>query len=103
MKKYIVDYSPLKKSLKKIPNHVVNKLLYWAKSVESLGLEEVRKYPGYHDEPNHDEPNHDEPNHDEPNHDEPNHLKESAKVSGLLGYQKLIGLFTEKAKMVRFI
>ena len=51
MKKYIVDYSPLKKSLKKIPNHVVNKLLYWAKSVESLGIEEVRKHPSYHDEP----------------------------------------------------
>ncbi len=35
----------------KAPKQVVTKLLAWAKLVETIGLEEVRKVPGYHDEP----------------------------------------------------
>jgi proteic killer suppression protein len=39
------------KKLKKLPQHVVDKLLDWVSTVETLGLEQVRKVPGYHDEP----------------------------------------------------
>ena len=39
------------KQLRKVPQHVSDKLLAWVKSVEAKGLEEVRKLPGYHDEP----------------------------------------------------
>ncbi len=35
----------------KIPAHVATKLLAWVESVKSEGLEEVRKVPGFHDEP----------------------------------------------------
>ena len=47
----IVDLSRIKKQLKRIPNHVVVKILLWATDVERVGLREVRKIPGYHDEP----------------------------------------------------
>lgn len=39
------------KQLRKAPAHVARKLNLWARNVESKGLEEVRKAPGYHDEP----------------------------------------------------
>ncbi len=39
------------KQLAKVPKHVAEKLLEWVDAVESLGLQEVRKIPGYHDEP----------------------------------------------------
>ncbi len=39
------------KQLRKIPRHVIQKLLEWVDAVEMLGLHEVRKVPGYHDEP----------------------------------------------------
>jgi proteic killer suppression protein len=39
------------KDLKKVPLHIVRKLDSWISSVEKDGLEEVRKSPGYHDEP----------------------------------------------------
>ncbi|WP_347357728.1 hypothetical protein [Bdellovibrio sp.] len=39
------------KQLRKLPGHVVDKLMAWAMSVEMKGLLEVRKIPGYHDEP----------------------------------------------------
>ena len=39
------------KGLKKLPQHVVDKLLDWVSAVETLGLQEVRKVSGYHDEP----------------------------------------------------
>lgn len=39
------------KQLRKVPHHVAEKLFVWARSVESYGLEEVRRAPGYHDEP----------------------------------------------------
>ena len=40
-----------KKQLQKVPAHVSDKLLAWITSVEAKGLDEVRKQPGYHDEP----------------------------------------------------
>lgn len=42
-----------KKDLGKVPAHIVIKLQDWAEDVEERGLEEVRKIPGYHDEPLH--------------------------------------------------
>lgn len=39
------------KQLVKIPQHVVSKLKAWIDAFETEGLEEVRKIPGYHDEP----------------------------------------------------
>lgn len=40
-----------RKDLKAAPRHVATKLLYWISEVEKRGLEEARKYPGFHDEP----------------------------------------------------
>ena len=40
-----------KTQLRKVPPHVTDKLLAWIGNVEAKGLEEVRKVPGYHDEP----------------------------------------------------
>ena len=40
-----------KKQLKKVPNHIVRKFIQWTEDVMLQGLEEVRKIPGYHDEP----------------------------------------------------
>lgn len=48
---YEVDFRKIKKILKKIPKHVVIKLVAWSKDVEKYGLPEVRKVSGYHDEP----------------------------------------------------
>ena len=39
------------KQLRKVPRHVVDKLLAWVQLVEQEGLEEARRVPGYHDEP----------------------------------------------------
>jgi proteic killer suppression protein len=39
------------KTLVRLPRHVVDKLQTWARSVRLMGLEEMRKVPGYHDEP----------------------------------------------------
>jgi proteic killer suppression protein len=41
------------KQIKKAPKHVQVKLRKWILSVTSVGLEETRKIPGYHDEPIH--------------------------------------------------
>ncbi len=46
-----VIFDKVHKQLKKLPDFVYIKLLAWAKSVELKGLREVRKIPGYHDEP----------------------------------------------------
>lgn len=40
-----------KKELIKLPLQIRVKLLGWVDAVERAGLEEVRKIPGYHDEP----------------------------------------------------
>jgi len=39
------------KDLRTMPRHIIGKLDSWISSVETEGLEEVRKIPGYHDEP----------------------------------------------------
>lgn len=39
------------KQLRKIPQAMQQHVRYWAQSVELVGLREVRKLPGYHDEP----------------------------------------------------
>jgi len=39
------------KQLAKLPAQVRAKLQTWARAVREQGLEEVRKVPGYHDEP----------------------------------------------------
>lgn len=39
------------KQLLRMPIHIKEHVLYWAKSVESQGIISVRKLPGYHDEP----------------------------------------------------
>ena len=46
-----VIFDKVEKQLKKVPVYVVDKLIAWAMSVEMKGLREVRKIPGYHDEP----------------------------------------------------
>ena len=42
-----------KKSLKKVPFYIAVKLQAWINDIEVRGLEEVRKVPGWHDEPLH--------------------------------------------------
>jgi proteic killer suppression protein len=39
------------KDLIKIPNFIKDKLLLWVDAVERLGINEVRKTQGFHDEP----------------------------------------------------
>ena len=39
------------KDLTKIPDYIKIKLLLWVDSVEQFGIYQVRKVPGYHDEP----------------------------------------------------
>ena len=51
-----VELSSLaRKQLKKTPRHIVENLAAWVDDVETQGLEEARKIPGYHDEPLHGE------------------------------------------------
>jgi proteic killer suppression protein len=48
----IVELSSLaKKQLKKLPLFIIISFQNWVEDVEERGLEEVRKIPGYHDEP----------------------------------------------------
>ncbi|WP_295899756.1 type II toxin-antitoxin system RelE family toxin [uncultured Bdellovibrio sp.] len=39
------------KDLKKLPRYIIEALAAWVENVETDGLEETRKIPGYHDEP----------------------------------------------------
>lgn len=39
------------KDLGKIPVYLTRKLMTWVQAVEKIGTNEVRKIPGYHDEP----------------------------------------------------
>lgn len=39
------------KELEKVPYYIVEKLLSWVLLIEMKGIFEVRKIPGYHDEP----------------------------------------------------
>lgn len=43
--------SSAKKDIKKVPKHILVKLLSWIDNVEEFGLEETSKIKGYHDEP----------------------------------------------------
>ncbi len=51
MIKTVVITPSAKKVLRKVPVYIALKLQDWIEDVESRGLEEVRKIPGYHDEP----------------------------------------------------
>jgi len=51
-----VELSKLaRKQFRKTPRHIVENLASWVDDVETQGLEEARKVPGYHDEPLHGE------------------------------------------------
>jgi proteic killer suppression protein len=39
------------KQLRKVPQHIIDNLMIWVAAVEHDGFEEVRRVPGYHDEP----------------------------------------------------
>lgn len=39
------------KDLTKVPFFIRDKLLLWVDAVERLGIQQVRKVPGFHDEP----------------------------------------------------
>jgi proteic killer suppression protein len=39
------------RQLRRVPRHIVTKLLAWVDDVEARGLEEVRKVPGFNDHP----------------------------------------------------
>lgn len=39
------------KDLEKVPKFILDKLQTWVEAVEQLGIAEIRKIPGYHDEP----------------------------------------------------
>lgn len=41
------------KDLKKLPEQIVKKLLFWTNLVERFGLEHARTIPSFHDEPLH--------------------------------------------------
>ena len=51
MIKSVVITDAAKKDLRTVPAHVSDKLEAWARAVAAYGLDEVRKVPGYHDEP----------------------------------------------------
>lgn len=39
------------KELANVPSHLRDKAIFWIELVEMVGLREVRKKPGFHDEP----------------------------------------------------
>jgi proteic killer suppression protein len=45
------DLAPVEKQLQKLPEFIVTKLRKWAEQVELHGINEIRKIPGFHDEP----------------------------------------------------
>lgn len=48
----VVEITKLaEKQLRKVPRNILDNLMIWVAAVEHDGLEEVRKVPGYHDEP----------------------------------------------------
>lgn len=49
---YKVSWSKsIDKQLERIPSYIRDKFLAWVLVIERVGLEEVRKLSGYHDEP----------------------------------------------------
>lgn len=51
MIKTVVLSQTAQKQLRKLPSYVAKNLRDWVNDVEVLGLEVVRKIPGFHDEP----------------------------------------------------
>jgi toxin HigB-1 len=49
----VVISKSAQRDVKKAPVQVRRKLALWVRSVETVGIEAVRKVPGYHDEPLH--------------------------------------------------
>lgn len=47
----VVIKKKLEASLNKLPKHIIAKLTAWINAVGHDGLSEVRKIPGFHDEP----------------------------------------------------
>ena len=51
---FSVDLSrQAERDLLKVPTHIIRKLYAWIDDIENHGMHEVRKVPGYHDEPLH--------------------------------------------------
>lgn len=51
MIKTVLITARAKKDLRVVPCQVLDKFTAWVHSVELIGVEEVRKVPGFHDEP----------------------------------------------------
>jgi toxin HigB-1 len=49
--KAVVLTERAKKDLRAVPTQVLDKFEAWVQLVEAIGVEEVRKIPGFHDEP----------------------------------------------------
>ncbi|MDF1760228.1 MAG: type II toxin-antitoxin system mRNA interferase toxin, RelE/StbE family [Coxiellaceae bacterium] len=49
--KTVIISNSAKKDIKRIPTNIAVKLALWVETVEEIGLREVRKLKGYHDEP----------------------------------------------------
>jgi proteic killer suppression protein len=47
----VILAKPAERALLKMPLHIVRKLQTWIDDIEDTGLSEVKKIPGYHDEP----------------------------------------------------
>ncbi|MBF0233360.1 MAG: type II toxin-antitoxin system mRNA interferase toxin, RelE/StbE family [Desulfamplus sp.] len=47
----IIISKKAQKQLQKLPIHIIRKLQTWSAQVEMIGIREVRKISGYHDEP----------------------------------------------------
>lgn len=43
--------SEAKKNIRKLPSYIVRKLMTWIAAVERVGLRQVQRVSGYHDEP----------------------------------------------------
>ena len=48
---HVVFSKRAEKDILKVPSYILKKLRLWVMDVEKLGLNEVQKIPGYHDEP----------------------------------------------------
>jgi proteic killer suppression protein len=48
---YVVLTENAKNDLRKVPAYLADKLEYWVAQVRINGVEEIRKFPSYHDEP----------------------------------------------------
>ena len=51
MVQHVVIASLAKKQIRTLPTRIKDKLFTWIDDVETKGLEQVRKIPGFHDEP----------------------------------------------------